>query len=648
MGLPPDAFDGERKEALKNLSTVDIQACPGSGKTTLLVAKLAILAKYWTNNKQGICILSHTNAARKEIEDKLGNTDLGKKLLSHPHFIGTIHGFFNQYIALPWIRSMRFPVTMIDTEVAINYRWKRIPQKYQSGISKNHHEPLNILSATDILGNPRPISWGKSLLKPESQTYQKIKGSINESFEKGIFTYDEVFVFTKDALNKVPSLKNSIQTRFLICFVDEAQDCTEEQNLILSKIFPFPDKNIIKQRFGDGNQAIFHNYNANENVKSEPFPQNGYLTISDSLRFNQKIAKLSDPLGLIPYNMEGKGGQVNNNSKNTIILFEKEFIKDVLPTFCDIIFKNFSQETIESLKKQDVYAVGMVHKKPDNSDKYTVVSYWTNYHQHRNKKDYNPNLMIDYLKLSINLIKENHDFNYGLNFFSKGLIRFINENAGTEKIYNIRNPYRFISNQLLLENNGNKEYLVWLYELFKLKNLDEEKWNGHIKPKLLEMVKIISDGNLPHDLSFFNWDDSSEFICLFDKSVNIQNNFHFNDGERQLNINLGSIHSIKGQTHFATLVLDTFWKGREFKTNLIYLIDWLTGDVKGRSTQNSNNNRLKCHYVAMTRPTDLLCLALPICFTNPDTWAKLRSRGWDLKFLGSNEYKEKVTLYNWF
>lgn len=93
MGLPPDAFDGERKEALKNLSTVDIQACPGSGKTTLLVAKLAILAKYWTNNKQGICILSHTNAARKEIEDKLGNTDLGKKLLSHPHFIGTIHGF---------------------------------------------------------------------------------------------------------------------------------------------------------------------------------------------------------------------------------------------------------------------------------------------------------------------------------------------------------------------------------------------------------------------------------------------------------------------------------------------------------------------------------------------------------------------------
>ena len=82
MKLPEGAFDAERIEALKDMSSVDIQACPGSGKTTLLVAKLAILCKKWPNKNRGICVLSHTNVAREEIESRLGNTDVGKQLLS--------------------------------------------------------------------------------------------------------------------------------------------------------------------------------------------------------------------------------------------------------------------------------------------------------------------------------------------------------------------------------------------------------------------------------------------------------------------------------------------------------------------------------------------------------------------------------------
>lgn len=75
------------------MDSVDIQAFPGSGKTTILVAKLAILAKKWTYSNVGICVLSHTNVAREEIEERLGNTEIGRKLLSYPHFIGTEHSF---------------------------------------------------------------------------------------------------------------------------------------------------------------------------------------------------------------------------------------------------------------------------------------------------------------------------------------------------------------------------------------------------------------------------------------------------------------------------------------------------------------------------------------------------------------------------
>ena len=102
LGLPPTAFTGAdgsdpRAAVLLTNESLDIEACPGSGKTTLLVAKLAILARKWKSRRSGICVLSHTNAARHEIERCLGETPEGMTLLSYPHFVGTIHGFVNEF-----------------------------------------------------------------------------------------------------------------------------------------------------------------------------------------------------------------------------------------------------------------------------------------------------------------------------------------------------------------------------------------------------------------------------------------------------------------------------------------------------------------------------------------------------------------------
>src|SRR5471032_2575911 len=101
MTLQP--LDAARRDFLKSLTTLDVSACPGSGKTTLVVAKLAILARKWKSSTRGICVLSHTNVAREEIEHRLGSTDVGQRLLGYPHFIDTIHGFVNRFLAVPWL-----------------------------------------------------------------------------------------------------------------------------------------------------------------------------------------------------------------------------------------------------------------------------------------------------------------------------------------------------------------------------------------------------------------------------------------------------------------------------------------------------------------------------------------------------------------
>src|SRR5690625_2094117 len=80
--LKLDEFDEPRREFLKSHSTVDVLGCPGSRKTTLIVAKLAILARKWPHRTRGICVLSHTNVAREQIERRLGQTMVGQRLLS--------------------------------------------------------------------------------------------------------------------------------------------------------------------------------------------------------------------------------------------------------------------------------------------------------------------------------------------------------------------------------------------------------------------------------------------------------------------------------------------------------------------------------------------------------------------------------------
>ena len=74
--LTPDLNfnDHERRTVLLENQSRDINAAPGSGKTTVLAAKLLMLSRRWTSSRAGVCVLSHTNVARDEIQRRLGTS----------------------------------------------------------------------------------------------------------------------------------------------------------------------------------------------------------------------------------------------------------------------------------------------------------------------------------------------------------------------------------------------------------------------------------------------------------------------------------------------------------------------------------------------------------------------------------------------
>lgn len=280
-------FDESRRNIIKNLSTFDVQACPGSGKTTVLVAKLAILAKQWPYANKGICVLSHTNVAGEEIEERLGSTEIGRNLLSYPHFIGTLHSFCNKFIGMPWLRSYDYKIAAINTELALARRWRKLRYGTRSYL---RHKELDHL-ACGSKGFPIEIDIKCS---NTASSHIDVEECVEKSFRDGYFTHDEMLYISRYALSQQLSLPHSLQMRFPVVLIDEAQDTSVLQWNIIDAAFPDKEASIINS-FGDCNQAIYQSYSEKEN---KIFPRGKVLSIESSKRFGNKIA-LTRAKGLI-------------------------------------------------------------------------------------------------------------------------------------------------------------------------------------------------------------------------------------------------------------------------------------------------------------------------------------------------------------
>ncbi|MBE3142506.1 MAG: hypothetical protein IMZ61_01075 [Planctomycetes bacterium] len=91
-----------------------------------------------------------------------------------------------------------------------------------------------------------------------------------------------------------------------------------------------------------------------------------------------------------------------------------------------------------------------------------------------------------------------------------------------------------------------------------------------------------------------------------------------------ISIEVNTIHSAKGQTHQATLVLETFFHQSDLSTILPYL----AGGFSRRPGKYMLTRFLPLTYVACTRPSHLLCLAIQKDHVNSDQQKKLYEFGW--------------------
>lgn len=643
LGLPVDAFYGTdgtdpRQNVLKCMDSIDVAACPGSGKTTLLVAKLAILADKWQCHTRGICVLSHTNAARHEIEKHLGNTATGRRLLGYPHYIGTIHGFVNEFLAVPWLRSRGYTIKMIDTEVCRRRRWNSLPFNTRSALEQNHFDPSVLSVKTPDFGIGQ-VRWGKGgQLGTDTPTYGNIQKVCRQSAVDGYFCYDEMFMWAGELIDTTPVIIDVLRDRFSILLIDEAQDNSKEQSAILSRIFMEGDNAVIRQRFGDSNQAIF-DFQGAEEAATDKFPGVSKMELPNSYRFGQTIADMADPLGLEPYGLQGIGPKKVLSSgspegQHTIFLFDENSAAKVLDAYGELLLETFSDlELCEEWFA--AMAVGQIHRPPDEDKDHKfpnhIGHYWPDYDPELTKHDPTPHTFMQYVFAGQGKSELQRETHAMVEKIAEGFLRLSDFTTGEKSQARPKHLHRHIL-QLLEHSPDIREQYQNLIVQFTVKQETPttETWEGHWRGIVRSIAEAIAGSPLSKKVDdFLMWNDTPVPLATpADANKSRNNIFHYIKNGREVSIQAGSIHSVKGQTHTATLVLETFW----YDHNLELILPWFTKKKYGWKKADGvrQEARLKLHYVAMSRPTHLLCLAMKQGVLSDEQMNTIRTHGWRL------------------
>lgn len=632
LGLPALAFhgaDGEdaRLAVLRSNGSIDVAACPGSGKTTLLVAKLAILARRWTSPVSGVCVLSHTNVARLEIEKRLGSDATGRAFLSYPHFIGTIHGFVNQFIALPWLRSQGINMVAIDDEICLRRRLYKLTPDQRSRVLKTRRreELLRIVDAEHDLGS---IPWGGGTLGKQTETYQAFVAAGRATTAEGYFCHDDMMIWAAQALDRNLDLRNAVRQRFPMLFLDEVQDNDDVQSAILHRLFMEGDRPVVRQRFGDMNQAIYGNASATDvdGPNEDVFPNADIsIPVANSHRFGTQIATLADGLALCPPGLIGlrEHSEAEQGKQAAILLFGTQQATGVLPAFAHLLTARFSPAE----RAAGVFAaVGAIHRDTNRPDAPNCVAhYWHGYDHELARIEGRPSTLIGCLRRGVRDAAGTGDVRPITEMAADAVLRLATMLNPSVRHPNLANRFRQL--RRLLEHDAATlrrfHLLCWKVASGELPT-NAGVWQTWKKP--ITDIATASLGGAASESAedFMAWEDERRAVSALAVPGNI---FSYPNIEPTVRIKVGSIHSVKGETHLATLVFDTHFKG----SHLTRIKDWLTGARAGLTANKPDLRKsLKQHYVAVTRPSHLLCLAMRSdAFTDAEL-VRLRARNWNI------------------
>lgn len=592
-------FSEDARKVIRCWHSTDVAACPGSGKTTVLLAKLKLLADRMPfANGAGICVLSHTNVAVEEIKQRLSG--YADKLISYPNYIGTIQSFVDKFVTMPYLRNIiGRNVQAVDDFTYAQYMLGRMQsnKKYRTleyvakrNFTDNKQFTERIVHTQALyLRDDGALCIGtqrKALANADKLSANQYSELIDDLLkEEGIMKYKDAYRYAKNAIDNLPETYTALfSARFQYVFIDEYQDCDDIQRQAINEIFNAADCTVIK--IGDSDQAI---YNSSKEQILDWIPQDGFLPIMTSCRYSQEIADVICKLrkgNQRIVTLEGETG-----IKPVLLVFSPEKKDRVLSEFINVLERH-------GLYNKGVYkAIGAVKKRESSGLK--ISSYWSEFDSSTKKSSqYNYWVLLDDIIANLlegKLYKAERDIR-------KLLCRIFHYTK-------VRNPisgreFSITTIKRYLDEKYQDIYHKWIYDLSRVQNIERENIDCLIRQRINELFKMenfqVEDifDCLPENFLDKNIGIATSKTEEFEKNV-------FIDQSRGYRIQFNTIHGVKGETHDATLYLETDRKGA---SDLNRILPYYGVGKIGTSKLFDYSRKLA--YVGMSRPRKLLCVAM--------------------------------------
>lgn len=491
------------------------------------------------------------------------------------------------------------------------YNWSQIPREYKSSIqTKGNSIQNSLILSFRVDWNSNKIITDSGSIRvdsPSGTEYMKIK---EEMFSEGILSfqdaYDLAFRYIRE---KKLDFSRFSDKRFKYLFIDEVQDCDGLQVDLIQKIFD--ENKVVIQRFGDYCQAIYERDECS-GPENDKLKDNRVLYIHDSNRFGEKIAKPLRSL-CIEDNYQLHGNEEVPSVKPIIITYENPL--SVLPKYVELLGTTLipemdnrsildiaNQEKREDpLHRINIKACGWVGKKGASAQKRFIESYFP----HFEKKNAGPR--VEGASFNEFILKNLHGtIKEHATSIIQGILKYLD-------LCEIRNGNRRYTKTSFLEfltatdieqkENFLKEVMNWALLIAKSNSDDDlNKIRSTIHQYITETVlPIYRKEETPDALSFFN--ETNENLPE-DQTTEHRNVYHGDNGK--IDIEVSTVHAVKGETHAATLYLETFY-------NRHHESDRLAEQFKGVAYAGKDADTLKnlrVAYVGMSRPRYMLCVAI--------------------------------------
>lgn len=617
--LLPDnsSFSIEQKKVIFSEGDRNIVAGPGSGKTTVLMAKIALLLSEQKEDFKGICIITHTNVAVEEI--KSGLIDVGITNIGYPNFIGTIHEFFNYFFAYKAYNEI-FPgiKPVFRDEELHKERFIEFFNKYKSS-SYDFAPPSTKVEKIHLLFDENKNIHLKEYCHPNYE--EALLKTLKEIIKLGEIRHNDSLSLSEWYIKKYnKKIIEGFKKRFSWVFLDEAQDTSIFQYELLKKLFD--DYSINFQKFGDPYQALYTLYDNTQDAWLPDKEQNKGIEfdeISQSTRFGESIAKVLRTTCIEEY--KTLKGNINKRSfKPHMFLYNTE--SKVVNEYIKIIeILNYKYEDFKKSNKK-VAVVGLTHND--------LLRYKIGYKKAKTVKMVSESIIKSYYELIL-----------------KGLLEIVKD-INASLLPNEKSDYNisFLKNNI--ENNN-----VKIKSQISTLIIEVLKDRGKIKISSEKLIlKVLEEFCNDHFIKNEKALDYSKYIRYIKENmeriyigytVTKQSNL-IKQEDIEKNIYFGTVHSVKGETHKATLLIESRIPEGDFNNPTIFydcysVSNYLMGDfedyrkIKYSLKRNATRKALKTAYVALSRPTHFAGVAIKksnIKEHLEDFITKANKAGWEI------------------